>query len=31
VLDAQTTPIGQLTITMVRDKISMGNYNGSGR
>ena len=29
VLDVQTTPIGQITITMVRDKISMGNYNGS--
>jgi curli biogenesis system outer membrane secretion channel CsgG len=29
VLDVQTTPLGQLTITMVRDKISMGTYNGS--
>jgi len=29
VLDVQTTPIGQMTITMVRDKIAMGNYNGS--
>ncbi len=29
VLDVQTTPIGQLTITVVRDRISMGNYNGS--
>ncbi len=29
VLDVQTTPIGQLTITMVRDRISMGNYSGS--
>jgi len=30
VLDVQTTPLGQLTITMVRDKISMGTYKGSG-
>jgi curli biogenesis system outer membrane secretion channel CsgG len=29
VLDVQTTPLGQLTITMVRDKISMGTYKGS--
>jgi curli biogenesis system outer membrane secretion channel CsgG len=29
VLDVQTTPIGQLTITVVRDRISMGNFNGS--
>jgi curli biogenesis system outer membrane secretion channel CsgG len=29
VLDVQTTPIGQLTITAVRDRISMGNFNGS--
>jgi len=29
VLDVQTTPIGQLTITVVRDKIAMGNYSGS--
>lgn len=29
VLDVQTTPLGPLTITMVRDKISMGNYSGS--
>ena len=29
VLDVQTTPIGQLTITTVRDRISIGNYNGS--
>jgi len=28
VLDVQTTPIGQLTITMVRDKISTGTYSG---
>jgi curli biogenesis system outer membrane secretion channel CsgG len=28
VLDVQTTPLGQLTITMVRDKISMGTYSG---
>jgi curli biogenesis system outer membrane secretion channel CsgG len=31
VLDVQTTPLGQLTITVVRDKISMGTYSGSGR
>jgi hypothetical protein len=31
VLDVQTTPLGQLTITMVRDKISMGTYNGSAK
>ena len=30
VLDVQTTPLGQLTITVVRDRISMGNYSGSG-
>ena len=30
VLDVQTTPLGQLTITTVRDRISMGNYAGSG-
>lgn len=30
VLDVQTTPIGQLTITMVRDRIATGNYSGSG-
>jgi len=29
VLDVQTTPIGQLTITTVRDRISIGNYNGA--
>ncbi len=29
VLDVQTTPIGQLTITVVRDRISIGNFNGS--
>jgi curli biogenesis system outer membrane secretion channel CsgG len=29
VLDVQTTPIGQLTITTVRDRIAIGNYNGS--
>jgi hypothetical protein len=26
----QTTPLGQLTITTVRDRISIGNYSGSG-
>jgi curli biogenesis system outer membrane secretion channel CsgG len=31
VLDVQTTPLGQLTITMVRDKIAMGTYTGSGK
>ena len=30
VLDVQTTPLGQLTITVVRDRISIGNYSGSG-
>jgi curli biogenesis system outer membrane secretion channel CsgG len=30
VLDVQTTPLGQLTITTVRDRISIGNYSGSG-
>ena len=29
VLDVLTTPLGQLTITMVRDKISMGTYSGT--
>jgi curli biogenesis system outer membrane secretion channel CsgG len=29
VLDVQTTPIGQLTITTVRDRIAIGNYNGA--
>ena len=29
VLDVQTTPLGQLTITTVRDRISMGNFSGS--
>lgn len=31
VLDVQTTPLGQLTLTMVRDKISMGTYSGSAK
>jgi curli biogenesis system outer membrane secretion channel CsgG len=31
VLDVLTTPLGQLTITMVRDKISMGTYSGAGK
>jgi curli biogenesis system outer membrane secretion channel CsgG len=30
VLDVQTTPMGTLTLTVVRDKISVGNYAGSG-
>jgi curli biogenesis system outer membrane secretion channel CsgG len=29
VLDVQTTPIGKITITVVRDKISTGSYNGA--
>jgi curli biogenesis system outer membrane secretion channel CsgG len=29
VLDVQTTPLGQLTITLVRDRISIGNFSGS--
>jgi hypothetical protein len=29
VLDVQTTPLGQLTITMVRDRIAIGNYSGT--
>jgi curli biogenesis system outer membrane secretion channel CsgG len=28
VLDVQTTPLGQLTITMVRDRIAIGTYSG---
>jgi curli biogenesis system outer membrane secretion channel CsgG len=31
VLDVQTTPLGTLTITMVRDRISMGTYSGAGK
>jgi curli biogenesis system outer membrane secretion channel CsgG len=30
VLDVQTTPLGQLTITVVRDRIAIGNFAGSG-
>jgi curli biogenesis system outer membrane secretion channel CsgG len=29
VLDVQTTPLGQLTITVVRERIAIGNYNGA--
>lgn len=29
VLDVQTTPIGKLTISTVRDRISIGSYSGS--
>ena len=29
VLDVQTTPIGQLTITTVRERIAIGNFNGT--
>jgi curli biogenesis system outer membrane secretion channel CsgG len=28
VLDVQTTPLGKLTITVVRDRISIGDYSG---
>jgi curli biogenesis system outer membrane secretion channel CsgG len=28
ILDVQTTPIGQITLTMVRDRIAMGTYSG---
>lgn len=31
VLDVQTTPLGRLTLTMVREKIAMGTYAGSGK
>ena len=31
VLDVQTTPLGQLTITVVRDRISMGTYSGAAK
>jgi curli biogenesis system outer membrane secretion channel CsgG len=31
VLDVQTTPLGRLTLTVVRDKISMGSYSGGAR
>jgi curli biogenesis system outer membrane secretion channel CsgG len=30
VLDVQTTPIGQFTVTMVRDRITVGNFSGTG-
>lgn len=30
VLDVQTTPIGQWTVTLVRDRIAVGNYSGQG-
>jgi curli biogenesis system outer membrane secretion channel CsgG len=29
VLDVQTTPIGKFTVTMVRDRISIGSYSGT--
>ena len=29
VLDQESTPIGTLTITQVREKVSTGSYNGS--
>jgi curli biogenesis system outer membrane secretion channel CsgG len=31
VLDVQTTPLGTLTITTVRDRIATGNFDGSGK
>jgi curli biogenesis system outer membrane secretion channel CsgG len=31
VLDVQTTPLGTLTITTVRERISMGTFSGSGK
>ena len=31
VLDVQTTPIGQLTITSVRDRIATGTFTGAGK
>lgn len=31
VLDVQTTPIGQFTVTTVRDRIAIGNFSGSGQ
>jgi curli biogenesis system outer membrane secretion channel CsgG len=30
VLDVQTTPLGQITLTVVRDRISIGTYAGAG-
>jgi len=31
VLDVQTTPLGQFTVTVVRDRITIGTYSGSGQ
>jgi len=31
VLDVQTTPLGQFTVTVVRDRICIGTYSGSGQ
>ena len=31
VLDIQTTPLGTMTITVVRDRISMGTFSGAGK
>jgi curli biogenesis system outer membrane secretion channel CsgG len=31
VLDVQTTPIGSMTITVVRERIAMGTFAGSGK
>ena len=31
VLDVQTTAIGQFTVTMVRDRITVGNFSGTGQ
>ena len=30
VLDVQVTPLGTMTITTVRERISMGTFSGSG-
>jgi curli biogenesis system outer membrane secretion channel CsgG len=30
VLDVETTPLGKMTITVVRDRIATGSYSGSG-
>jgi curli biogenesis system outer membrane secretion channel CsgG len=31
VLDVQTTPLGQFTVTVVRDRITVGTFSGSGQ
>ena len=30
VLDVETTPLGQITLTVVRDRIAIGTYSGGG-